>query len=215
MNSLLSIPAWKQNPRELLPAIVQDQESGQVLMLGYMNEEAFLRTQETGKVTFFSRSKQRLWEKGEQSGNVLRFVSAAGDCDGDALLIRAIPDGPTCHTGNQSCFSAEESALETFGLLIKTIRRRAENGSADSYTKKLLEGGVASYGAKVLEESEEVVRAAKQEGVQRTIEESADLFYHLLVLLRGETIEIDGVAKELRKRRKDKHQPRVQETSPT
>jgi len=202
MTSPLSMPMWQNNPDTLLPAIVQDQNTGQVLMLGYMNKEAFLRTQKTGKVTFFSRSKQRLWEKGETSGNTLHFVSASVDCDGDALLIRAIPAGPTCHTGGRSCFSAEETAPETLGNLVETIRRRAKDGPSSSYTKQLLTGGIASYGAKVLEEAEEVVRAAKQEGKQRTIEEAADLLYHLLVLLEGEGIALTEVAGELRKRRR-------------
>ncbi|MDD4627775.1 MAG: bifunctional phosphoribosyl-AMP cyclohydrolase/phosphoribosyl-ATP diphosphatase HisIE [Candidatus Peribacteraceae bacterium] len=202
MTSPLSMPLWQNNPDTLLPAIVQDQNTGQVLMLGNMNEEAFMRMQKTGKVTFFSRSRQRLWEKGETSGNTLRFISASVDCDGDALLIRAIPVGPTCHTGDRSCFSAEETAPETIGNLAATIRRRAETGSSVSYTKQLLTGGVAFYGAKVLEEAEEVVRAAKQEGKRRTIEEAADLLYHLLVLLEGEGISLDEIAGELRKRRR-------------
>lgn len=196
------IALWQKDPAALLPAIIQDRETGRILMLGYMNKEAFLRTQETGKVTFFSRSKQRLWEKGESSGNTLRFVSAAGDCDDDALLIRAVPTGPTCHTGNRSCFSAEESALETLGALIRTIRNRNENGASSSYTKQLLSGGIATYGAKVLEEAEELVRAARQEGKQRTIEEAADLLYHTLVLLQGEGITPEDVSQELRKRRR-------------
>ncbi|MDD5751808.1 MAG: bifunctional phosphoribosyl-AMP cyclohydrolase/phosphoribosyl-ATP diphosphatase HisIE [Candidatus Peribacteraceae bacterium] len=193
---------WQKDPAALLPAIIQDAQTGQVLMLGYMNQEAFLRTQKTGKVTFFSRSKKRLWEKGESSGNVLRFLSASGDCDGDALLIRAVPTGPTCHTGNRSCFTADESPLETFGALIGTIRERAERGASGSYTQQLLTGGIAAYGAKVLEEAEELVRAARQEGRQRTIEEAADLLYHTLVLLQGEHVTMEDVAGELRKRRR-------------
>lgn len=179
-------------------------------MLGYMSKESLERTRKTGFVTFLSRSKKRLWKKGEVSGNVLRVVSIASDCDSDALLIRVIPSGPTCHTGKQSCFTAknvgnssDESALQTIGLLIETIRSRSEGFDRKSYTKKLLDGGIEAYGAKVLEEAEEVVRAARSEGKKRTIEEAADVLYHLLVLLRGECIGIEDIAEELQRRRKD------------
>ena len=158
----------RKNPDGLLPAIIQDANTARVLMLGYMSEESLRRTQETGYVTFFSRSKGRLWKKGESSGNTLRLVSAAPDCDGDAILVRAIPAGPTCHTRTKSCFSADELATETLGELVETIRNRAAAGPKDSYTKHLLDQGVSAYGAKVLEEAEEVVRAARQEGQQRT-----------------------------------------------
>ena len=171
-------------------------------MLGYMNEEALRTTTESGFVTFYSRSKKRLWKKGETSGNVLEFISVANDCDNDALLIQAIPQDPTCHTGNRSCFTSEESPLETIGLLIETIRGRSEANSANSYTKQLLEGGIEAYGAKVLEEAEEVVRAAREEGKQRTVEEASDLLYHLLVLLRGQDVELTDIAEELRHRRR-------------
>lgn len=193
---------WQKNGDGLLPAIVQDANTGRVLMLGYMNEEALRTTMQTGFVTFYSRSKKRLWKKGETSGNVLTFVSVTNDCDDDALLIRAIPQGPTCHTGNSSCFPAEESPLETIGILVETIRRRSDTDTAISYTKRLLKGGIEAYGAKVLEEAEEVVRAARGEGVRRTVEEASDLLYHLLVLLRGEGIEMEDIAAELRKRRR-------------
>ena len=108
---------------------MQDANTARVLMLGYMNEEALRRTRETGWVTFYSRSKQRLWKKGESSGNTLRLVSAAADCDGDAILVRAVPAGPTCHTGATSCFAAEELGPETLGELAETIRSRSESGS--------------------------------------------------------------------------------------
>ncbi|MDO8648765.1 MAG: bifunctional phosphoribosyl-AMP cyclohydrolase/phosphoribosyl-ATP diphosphatase HisIE [Candidatus Peregrinibacteria bacterium] len=204
---------WRKLGTELLPAIVQDARTGQVVMLGYMNRKAMRRTTRTGFVTFYSRSKKRLWMKGETSGNVLQFVSASADCDGDAILIRAIPSGPTCHTGRCSCFNADEGSLETLGLLVETIRERSQGNDAQSYTMQLLTGGVKAYGAKVLEEAEEVVRAARSEGKQRTIEEAADLLYHLLVLLRGEGIEIDAVAEELRERRKTPPQAGKRETS--
>jgi phosphoribosyl-ATP pyrophosphohydrolase/phosphoribosyl-AMP cyclohydrolase len=187
---------------ELLPAIIQDARTGKILMLGYMNNEALKQTKQTGFVTFYSRSKKRLWQKGESSGNTLKLVSVDTDCDRDALLIRAMPKGPTCHKGTTSCFDAEELPIETFGNLIMTIKERSSSSSDTSYTKKLLEGGIDAYGAKVLEEAEEVVRAARSEGKQRTTEEACDVLYHLLVLMQGEGIDFDEVADELRKRRK-------------
>ena len=148
MTQNLSTLDWHKNPDGLLPAVVQDANTARVLMLGYMNEEALRRTQETRLVTFYSRSKQRLWKKGESSGNTLQFVSAWADCDSDAVLVRAVPAGPTCHTGETTCFTAEELGPETLGELGETIRRRSESGSEASYTKRLLQGGVDAYGAK-------------------------------------------------------------------
>lgn len=192
---------WRKNADGLLPAIIQDNRTARVLMLGYMNEEALLETRQSGYVTFYSRTKKRLWRKGETSGNTLRLISIATDCDGDTLLVRVVADGPTCHTGRISCFDTEELGPETLGELAETIRRRAESDAAGSYTKRLLDGGIAAYGAKVQEEAEEVVRAAREEGHARTIEEAADLLYHLFVLMRGESVELNEVAEELRRRR--------------
>jgi phosphoribosyl-ATP pyrophosphohydrolase/phosphoribosyl-AMP cyclohydrolase len=192
---------WQKSPDGLLPVIIQDDRTGRVLMLGFMNEDALKRTLQTSFVTFFSRSKRRLWEKGETSANRLKVASITSDCDLDALLIRAIPEGPTCHTGAISCFSADETALETLGTLIETIRSRSSPDAPErSYTRSLLIGGVEACGAKVLEETKELVRAAKSEGRTRTIEEAADLLYHMLVLLRGQGIELHEVADELQRR---------------
>ncbi|MEN6459340.1 MAG: bifunctional phosphoribosyl-AMP cyclohydrolase/phosphoribosyl-ATP diphosphatase HisIE [Thermoguttaceae bacterium] len=202
MTEDLSKLDWCKSSDGLLPAIVQDANTARVLMLGYMNEESLRQTQRNGRVTFFSRSKGRLWEKGESSGHTLEFVSAASDCDGDTILVRAIPHGPTCHTNEPTCFGAEELGPETLGELTETIRRRGSSEAEASYTKRLLEGGVEAYGAKVLEEAEEVVRAAREEGRQRTVEEVADVLYHLFVLLRGQGIELADVAEELRRRRR-------------
>lgn len=193
---------WQKSPDRLLPAIVQDCDTGRVLMLGYMNQEALEETLKTGLVTFYSRSKSRLWQKGETSSNMLQFVSCTSDCDKDAILIRARPKGPTCHIGTKSCFGDEELAMETIGLLIRTIAKRASSEDSTSYTKKLLDGGVKACGAKVLEEAEEVVRAAQGEGKQRTVEEAADLLYHLFVLLQEQNIELHDISCELRRRRK-------------
>lgn len=193
---------WQRTADCLLPAIVQDAGTGRVLMLGWMNEEAMRSTIRTGFVTFYSRSRKCLWRKGETSGNDLRLVECTMDCDRDALLLRAIPRGPTCHNGTASCFAdMEESPLETLGVLIRTIDERAAGKNERSYTRALLQGGISAYGAKVLEEAEEVVRAAREEGGQRTIEEAADVLYHLFVLLRGQNIGMNAVADELRKRR--------------
>lgn len=201
MSSTLPSLDWQKDPTGLLPVIIQDERTGQVLMLGYMNEDALTKTQETGFVTFYSRSKKRLWMKGEESKNTLSVVSISTDCDKDTLLIRAVPKGPTCHTGERSCFTLEEGPLETLGLLIETIRDRSQSTSGKSYTKELLDGGIEAYGAKVLEEAEEVVRAAREEGKQRTIEEASDVLYHLLVLLRGQDVELADFAAELKRRR--------------
>jgi len=198
----ISAPNWQKNAYGLLPVIVQDVGTAQVLMLGYMNAEALEKTLETRLVTFYSRSKQRLWQKGETSGNALDLVDIKLDCDGDTLLVQARPRGPTCHNGTKSCFGNEELPLEAIGVLIRTISERTSSGNSNSYTKKLLNGGVEACGAKVLEEAEEVVRAAKQEGKNRTAEESADLLYHLLVLLQEQGVMLEDVTDILKNRRK-------------
>ena len=181
---------------------MQDANTARVLMLGYMNEESLRRTQETGWVTFFSRSKQRLWKKGESSGNTLRLVSAAADCDGDAILVRAVPAGPTCHTGETSCFAAEELGPETLGELVETIRSRCGkrigsvlHQAAARWRRRCLWGESARGGRGS--------RAGRQvRGQTRTIEEAADVLYHLFVLLRGQRIELGDVAQELQRRRR-------------
>ncbi len=193
---------WDKDPNRLLPTIVQDAETGRVLMLGYMSSESLARTRATGKVTFFSRSRQQLWEKGETSGHALRLVSIAADCDGDAMLVRAIPRGPTCHTGQVSCFGAEEGVFEMLGELTKVIRDRAQTAPPDSYTTRLLTSGLKLQGAKVQEEAEEVVHAANSETLDRVAEEVADLLYHLLVLLRSQKLDLSSVHRVLRNRRR-------------
>ena len=151
---------WGKARSGLLPAVVQDEDTGRVLMLAYMNQEALQRTLETRKVTFFSRSRGQLWEKGETSGNTLQLVSIVADCDGDAILIKALPHGPTCHKGTVSCFAGAESGLESLGELVRIIRSRARISVQGSYTRSLLEQGLQRQGAKLLEEAEEVFRAA-------------------------------------------------------
>jgi len=174
----------------LVPAIVQDARTARVLMLGYMNQEALAATVRSGHVTFFSRSKQRLWEKGESSGNVLVARQIRLDCDGDALLVMAEPAGPTCHTGARSCFGDEPQALlSVLGDLEATIRARHMNPPEGSYTASLFNAGFARMAQKVGEEGVEVALAGALD--QDTLsDESADLLYHLMVLLiaRGKSL---------------------------
>ena len=186
----------------IVPAIVQDENDGTVLMLGFMNREALQRTLDERQVTFWSRTKSRLWKKGETSGNVLHVVSIDVDCDGDALLIATRPAGPVCHTGKQSCFSQnhafhQESVLQK---LFSIIQDRKKKLPEESYTAKLFNEGIARIGQKVGEEAVELAIAAQYDDVQRCIEETADLFYHMLVLLSQKSIEFSCIERELTKR---------------
>jgi phosphoribosyl-ATP pyrophosphohydrolase/phosphoribosyl-AMP cyclohydrolase len=186
----------------LIPAIVQDPTTRQVLMLGYMNKEALAKTLEERRVTFWSRSKNRFWQKGETSGNVLELVSLKGDCDGDALLVFAHPTGPVCHTGMHTCFG-EEKADETssvFGRLENTIRDRRQRRPEGSYTAKLFQQGTGRIAQKVGEEAIETVVAALQQDREALKEESADLLYHLIVMLEDRGVGLSDVAGVLKKR---------------
>ena len=170
----------------LLPAIVQHSRSGAALMLGYMNAESLAATLQSGKVTFFSRSKQRLWTKGETSGNCLVFKSVRGDCDGDALLVTAEPVGPTCHLGTDSCFGDDAAPpLAFLAALDALIERRECERPAGSYTTALFEGGVRRIAQKVGEEGVETALAATAQDDAELLGEAADLLFHLLVLLRA------------------------------
>ncbi|HET7673228.1 MAG TPA: bifunctional phosphoribosyl-AMP cyclohydrolase/phosphoribosyl-ATP diphosphatase HisIE [Candidatus Saccharimonadales bacterium] len=182
----------------LVPAIIQDADSRQVLMLGYMNEEALDKTRKSGKVTFYSRSKNRLWVKGEESGNFLNLINIKEDCDKDTLLISAKPEGSVCHTGSHSCFGDEEFNLKT---LEKDIEKRADADPKESYTALLISGGVDKISDKIIEEAGEVVQAAEKETKQRLREESADLLYHLIVLLKAKKVSLNDVENELKSRR--------------
>ena len=174
----------------LVPAIIQDTETDQVLMLGYMNKEALQKTLKTKKITFFSRSKNRLWQKGETSGNYLKLVSIAKDCDNDTLLIKAKPQGPTCHTGNTSCFNTSQFNLQN---LFKLIQQRKKDLPKNSYTAKLFQSGQKKILAKIKEESAEVIKAATKEAKKRLIEETCDLIYNLFVLLVEEKINLVNI----------------------
>lgn len=170
----------------LLPAIVQDERSGQVLMLGYMNREALDATLATGQVTFHSRSKERLWIKGETSGNILCVAAVHADCDGDALLVLADPVGPTCHLGTRSCFGdMAEAGPGWLAQLSRVIADRAANGDEGSYTRRLLAEGSARIAQKVGEEGVEVALAAVGSSNERCAGEVADLLYHLAVLMEA------------------------------
>lgn len=183
----------------LIPAIIQHAESGQVLMLGYMNPEAWQQTQQTKQVTFFSRSKQRLWVKGESSGNYLNFISAQVDCDADTLLIKAIPQGPTCHTGTFSCFGDEETKgfLHQLDALIQDRKANPESGS---YTNSLLDKGINKVAQKVGEEAVELVIEAKDDNNELFLNEAADLLYHTLVLLAAKGKKLEDVEAVLQQR---------------
>src|SRR5215212_1207819 len=178
-------------PPELRPAIVQDAESGRVLMLAWMDDEAERLTRETGEAWFWSRSRKRLWRKGETSGNTLAVEELRDDCDGDALLLRVRPAGPACHTGSVSCFAP---------ALWRTVSQRALERPEGSYTTKLLNEGTAASARKVGEEAVEVVTAALAESDERLVEEAADLVFHLYVLLASRGLDLAAVDDELGRR---------------
>lgn len=181
----------------LVPAIIQDARSGQVLMLGYMNLESFKKTVELNRVTFYSRTKKRLWTKGETSGNFLNVEKIIVDCDSDSLLVLVNPVGATCHTGDVSCFKDSEPPLTK---LANTIKDRNDNPSSGSYTASLLSQGINRIAQKVGEEAVEVVIAATNESDQAFSEECADLLYHLLVLLEAKGSEFCEIIEILRLR---------------
>ncbi|MPR33719.1 bifunctional phosphoribosyl-AMP cyclohydrolase/phosphoribosyl-ATP diphosphatase HisIE [Salmonirosea aquatica] len=193
---------FQKSPDGLLPAIIQDYATGKVLMLGYMNAEALEKTQAENKVTFFSRSKQRLWTKGETSSNFLNVKEIRIDCDGDTILIKAAPDGPTCHTGADTCFNEDNDGQALFlnYLQKKIIRDRKENPSESSYTTSLFNRGVNKIAQKVGEEAVEVVIEAKDSNDDLFKGEVADLLFHLLVLLEHKNIDLDEVISVLRTR---------------
>lgn len=189
----------------LVPAIIQDAKTARVLMLGYMNQEAFDHTNSTGRVTFFSRSKNRLWVKGETSGNFLHLVSVHVDCDNDTLLIKVNPVGPACHTGAETCFHDEpENSMLFLSKLEKTIKDRYEHPDEKSYTSQLFAAGINKVAQKVGEEAIEVVIEAKDNNDELFLGESADLLYHYLILLRAKNFELNDVIAVLEKRNKSK-----------
>lgn len=187
----------------LVPAIIQDNETNKVLMLGYMNEEALKKTEETGKVTFFSRTKQRLWTKGEESGNFLNVVSIKDDCDHDTLLIKVQPVGPVCHTGADTCFDEKNNEdIMFFKYLQNFIEKRYQEMPEGSYTTSLFNSGVNRMAQKVGEEAIESVIEACNGTDDRLVYESADMIYHLIVLLTSKGLSIEDLSRELQKRHK-------------
>lgn len=185
----------------LVPAIIQDADSNKVLMLGYMNQEAVEQTSSTGKVTFFSRTKNRLWVKGETSGNFLFLKSMELDCDQDTLLIKATPVGPVCHTGADTCFNESNSSKTAFiDQLRNIIKERKNNPDSKSYTSSLFASGINKVAQKVGEEAVEIVIEAKDDNKDLFLGEAADLLFHYLILLEAKEIELDEVVEVLIKR---------------
>ena len=188
----------------LIPTVVQDALSGKVLMLGYMNEAALTQTEASGRVTFFSRSKNRLWTKGETSGNFLEVVSMQEDCDGDAILVKSKPLGPVCHTGADTCFDEANHSSQTAFIdqLRGIIKERKENPSSASYTSSLFAKGINKLAQKVGEEAVELVIEAKDDNKELFLGEAADLLFHYLVLLEAKGYELDEVVEVLKHRHK-------------
>ena len=195
---------FSKNAHGLIPVIIQDSETKAVLMLGYMNEEAFAKTQETQKVTFYSRSKQRLWTKGEESGNFLNLVSIKNDCDNDTLLIQVRPVGPTCHNGTDTCWAEDNQPNYGFiSTLEQTIKTRRDNADSEkSYVASLFEKGINKIAQKVGEEAVEVVIEAKDDNNELFLSESADLLFHYLILLQAKGFQMNDVIEVLKTRQK-------------
>lgn len=194
----------KYNENGLVPAIIQDATTKNVLMLGYMNEEAYQKTLETKKVTFYSRSKKRLWTKGEESGNFLNLVDIKNDCDKDTLLVRVNPVGPTCHKGTDNCWGEKnESSYGFFSTLEDVIAERVANkDTAKSYVASLFSKGINKVAQKVGEEAVETVIEAMDNNDELFIYESADLFFHYLMLLQAKGFTLKDIEKELKGRHK-------------
>ncbi|UZH55031.1 bifunctional phosphoribosyl-AMP cyclohydrolase/phosphoribosyl-ATP diphosphatase HisIE [Salinimicrobium tongyeongense] len=186
----------------LVPAIIQDAETRNVLMLGYMNEEALEKTKETKKVTFFSRSKQRLWTKGEESGNFLHLIDLKVDCDNDTLLISVNPEGPTCHTGTDTCWGENNTSEMTFLATLEEViaDRRSNPENEKSYVASLFRSGMNKIAQKVGEEAVEVVIEAKDENDDLFLNESADLLFHYLILLQAKGYRLSDVTRILSSR---------------
>ena len=193
---------FSKTNNKLIPAIIQDDETKSVLMLGYMNKESIEKTKKTRKVTFYSRSKQRLWTKGEESGNYLNFISMKIDCDNDTLLIKAKPDGPTCHEGFDTCW--KENNYISYGFLYeleKVIEDRYNDiNNKKSYISSLFKEGINKIAQKVGEEAVETIIEVKNNDKERFLNESADLLFHLLILLKAKGVKLDNVISVLKSR---------------
>lgn len=193
---------WKK-VSGLIPAIIQDSEDNRVLMLGYMDQEAIKTTLESGHVTFYSRTRQALWTKGETSGNYLNYVSSELDCDGDTLLIKAKPVGPVCHKGNQTCFNDKTAlSLEILNHLTELIQQRNQDRPKGSYTTKLFKKGPYGIAQKVGEEGVELSLAKVKEDETEILNEAADLMFHMMVLLESSNLSLGDVCEILSERHK-------------
>jgi phosphoribosyl-AMP cyclohydrolase / phosphoribosyl-ATP pyrophosphohydrolase len=188
----------------LVPAIIQDATTNVVLMLGFMNEAALQKTQELQKVTFYSRSKQRLWTKGEESGNFLELKEIKVDCDNDTLLIKAKPVGPVCHTGADTCWNETNTSNDFLAVLENIIADRKNNPSDKSYTTSLFAKGINKVAQKVGEEAVELVIESKDDNKELFLGEAADLLFHYLILLQAKGFELKDVVKVLKERHKNK-----------
>lgn len=195
---------FSKNQDGLVPAIIQDATTNKVLMLGYMNEEAYQKTITTQQVTFFSRSKQRLWTKGEESGNFLALIDLKIDCDNDTLLVQASPQGPTCHTGSDTCWNTENTEKYGFLSVLETlIKDRKENANSEkSYVASLFKDGINKIAQKVGEEAVEVIIEAKDDDETLFLNESADLLFHYLILLQAKEFRLQDVISILKERHK-------------
>jgi phosphoribosyl-ATP pyrophosphohydrolase/phosphoribosyl-AMP cyclohydrolase len=195
-------PDFTKYQDQLLPVIIQDAVSQKVLMLGFMNEEAFNKTKKERKVTFFSRSKNRLWTKGETSGNYLNVKEILNDCDNDTLLIRVLPEGPVCHTGADTCFN-EKNYFFSIEHLENIIADRKDHPKENSYTSNLLSKGINKIAQKVGEEAVELVIESKDDDPEKFLNEAADLMYHYLVLLQAKQVTLSDVVEILAKRHRE------------
>ncbi len=193
---------FEKSPDGLVPAIVQDAETQKVLMLGYMNRESFDKTNETGKVTFFSRSRQTIWVKGETSGNFLDVKEILIDCDDDTIVIKENPAGAVCNTGADTCFGEEYAREDFLFELEKVIQARKTNPNENSYTSKLFQKGLNKIAQKVGEEAVELIIEAKDENSELFKAEAADLLYHFLILLSAKNLELSDIVNTLKQRRR-------------
>ena len=195
-------PNFSKNSDQLIPAIIQDHQTKNVLMLGYMNDESYKKTLETKQVTFFSRSKNRLWTKGEESGNFLELIDIKLDCDNDTFLISVNPTGPTCHNGSDTCWNQTNS--ESFGFISDLERiielRKEDVNNQNSYITSLFNSGINKIAQKVGEEAVEVIIEAKDNNDELFLDESADLLFHYLILLQAKNFKLSDVVKVLKKR---------------
>jgi phosphoribosyl-AMP cyclohydrolase / phosphoribosyl-ATP pyrophosphohydrolase len=193
-------PDFSKSPDNLLPVIIQDSVTNVILMLGYMNEVAYSKTLKYNVVTFFSRSKNRLWTKGETSGNFLHVKEVLIDCDNDTILVKAKPEGPTCHTGSDTCFEEKNESTSFLHELEKVIEERKNNPSDSSYTSSLFAKGINKVAQKVGEEAVELVIEAKDNNEELFLNEAADLMYHYLILLQAKDYKLADIEKVLKSR---------------